>query len=121
VRDEKDVFAEVPNPRVPKEMLELAKHILETKAGHFDPKRFKHDYELALRKLVKRKAAGEKIEALPPAQDTGKVINLMEALRRSVQSGHVPSDRAHESSKKRPARHSGHRRRSSSTIARGVM
>ena len=87
VRDEKDVFAEVPNPRVPKEMLELAEHILETKAGHFDPKRFKDDYELALRKLVKRKAAGEKIEALPPAEDTGKVINLMEALRRSVQSG----------------------------------
>ena len=58
-----DVFAEVPNPRVPKEMLELAKHILETKAGHFDPKRFKDDYELALRKLVKRKAAGEKIIA----------------------------------------------------------
>src|SRR6202045_516445 len=60
VRDEKDVFAEVPNPRVPKEMLELAEHILKTKAGHFDPKRFKDDYELALRKLVKRKAAGEK-------------------------------------------------------------
>jgi DNA end-binding protein Ku len=77
VRDEKDYFAEVPNPRVPKEMLELAEHILETKAGHFDPKRFKDEYELALRKLVKRKAAGKKIEALPPAEDTRKVINLM--------------------------------------------
>ena len=82
VRDEKDVFVEAPSLRVPKEMLELAEHILETKAGHFDPKRFKDDYELALRKLVKRKAAGEKIEALPSAEDTGKVINLMEALRR---------------------------------------
>src|SRR6202043_1478377 len=48
--------------------VELAEHILETKAGHFDPKRFKDDYELALRKLVKRKAAGEKIEAPPPAE-----------------------------------------------------
>ena len=76
----------------------------------FDPKKFKDDYELALRKLVKRKAAGEKIEALPPAEDTGKVINLMEALRRSVQSGHVPGGRANRSSKK-PARRSGHRRR----------
>jgi DNA end-binding protein Ku len=101
---------QVPNPRVPKEMLELAKHILETKAGHFDPKKFKDDYELALRKLVKRKAAGEKIEALPPAEDTGKVINLMEALRRSVQSGHVPGGRANRSSKK-PARRSGRRHR----------
>ena len=111
VRDEKDVFAEVPNPRVPKEMLELAEHILETKAGHFDPKKFKDDYELALRKLVKRKAAGEKIEALPPAEDTGKVINLMEALRRSVQGGDVPGSRANRSSKKKPARRSGHRHR----------
>src|SRR6195256_1317821 len=103
VRDEKPYFAEVPNVRVGKEMLELAEHILETKAGHFDPKRFKDDYELALRKLVKRKAAGEKIEALPPAEDTGKVINLMEALRRSVQSGHVPGARANRSSKTKPA------------------
>ena len=110
VRDEKDVFAEVPNPRVPKEMLELAEHILVTKAGHFDPKRFKDDYELALRKLVKRKAAGEKIEALPPAEDTGKVINLMEALRRSVQSGHVPGGRANRSLNK-TARRLGHRHR----------
>src|ERR1700730_13744422 len=53
-------------------MLELAEHILETKAGHFDPKRFKDDYELALRKLVKRKAAGEKIEALPPQRTPEK-------------------------------------------------
>jgi DNA end-binding protein Ku len=113
VRDEKDVFAEVPSPRVPKEMLELAEHILETKAGHFDPKRFKDEYELALRKLVKRKAAGRKIEALPPAEDTGKVINLMDALRRSVQGGHVRGDRvqAHGSSKKKSARRSGHRHR----------
>ena len=72
MRDEKDVFAEVPSPRVPKEMLELAEHILETKAGHFDPKRFKDDYELALRKLVKRKAAGEKIEALRPRRTPEK-------------------------------------------------
>jgi non-homologous end joining protein Ku len=43
---------------------------------------------------VKRKAAGEKIEALPPAEDTGKVVNLMDALRRSVQSGQVPGGRA---------------------------
>ena len=108
VRDEKNVFAEVPNPRVPKEMLELAEHILETKAGHFDPKNSRMIMSWSLRKLVKRKAAGERIEALPPAEDTGKVINLMEALRRSVQSGHVPGGRANRSSKK-PARRSGHR------------
>jgi DNA end-binding protein Ku len=100
--------AEASNPRVPKEMLELAEHILETKAGHFDPKRFKDEHELALRKLVKQKAAGTTVEAPQPAEDTGKVINLMEAFRRSVQGGHVGGGRAQGSSK---LRRSGHRHR----------
>jgi Ku protein len=85
VRDEKPYFEQVPNVRVSKEMLALAEHILDTKAGRFDPKAFKDRYELALRQLVKRKAAGKKIEAPKAAEDSGKVIDLMEALRRSVQ------------------------------------
>jgi DNA end-binding protein Ku len=111
VRDEKEHFAQVPNPRVPKEMLELAEHILATKAGHFDPKTFKDEYELALRKLVKRKAAGKTIESPPPSEDTGKVINLMDALRASVQRGHVRAGGTPESAKKKPARRSGRRHR----------
>jgi DNA end-binding protein Ku len=70
--------------RVRKEMLDLAEHILDTKAGHFDPAKFKDEYELALRKLVKHKAAGKKIETPQPAEATGKVIDLMDALRRSL-------------------------------------
>jgi DNA end-binding protein Ku len=85
VRAEKPYFEQMPNVRVSKEMLALAEHILDTKAGHFDPKAFKDEYELALRQLVKRKAAGKKIEPPKPAADSGKVIDLMEALRRSVQ------------------------------------
>jgi DNA end-binding protein Ku len=85
VREEKPYFSEIPSVRVPKEMLDLAEHILDTKAGHFDAKKFKDEYELELRKLVKRKAAGQKIEAPKPAAERGKVIDLMEALRRSVQ------------------------------------
>ena len=84
VRDEKQHFSKIPSVRVPKDMLDLAEHILDTKAGHFDPKKFTDEYELELRKLVKRKAAGKKIEAPKPAADSGKVIDLMEALRRSV-------------------------------------
>jgi non-homologous end joining protein Ku len=49
-------------------MLDLAEYILDTKAGHFDPAKFKDEYELALRKLVKRKAAGKTIEARQPAE-----------------------------------------------------
>jgi DNA end-binding protein Ku len=84
VRGETQYFSAVPGVRVRKEMLDLAEHILATKAGHFDPGKFKNRYELELRKLVKRKAAGHKIEAPKPAEASGKVIDLMEALRRSL-------------------------------------
>jgi DNA end-binding protein Ku len=55
VRDEKALFRSVPSPRVPKEMISLTSHILDTKSGHFDPSQFKDEFELELRKLVKRK------------------------------------------------------------------
>ena len=62
----------------------LSSHILDSKAGHFDPDKFKDEYELALRKLVKRKAAGKTIEAPEEKGDRSNVIDLMEALRQSV-------------------------------------
>jgi hypothetical protein len=74
----------IPSPRVPKEMVELASHILDKKAGHFDPAKFKDEYELALRKLVKRKASGKTIEPTEPAEDRSNVIDLMAALQQSL-------------------------------------
>ncbi len=66
-------------------MLDLARHIVETKSGHFKPQEFEDHYEHALKDLIEKKAKGEKIEA-PKEQPTGKVINLMDALKRSVQA-----------------------------------
>ena len=65
-------------------MVELAGHILDRKVGHFDAGKFKDEYELALRKLVKRKAAGHTIEPRPEEPAPSNVINLMEALRESM-------------------------------------
>jgi Ku protein len=87
VRDAKAYVADVPSMRIPKDMLKLAEHILDTKAAHFDPKTFKDEYETALRKLVKRKAAGKKIEVEEPAEKPSNVINLMDALRQSIKHG----------------------------------
>jgi Ku protein len=87
VRDESEAFKGIPSPRVPKEMVQLAAHILDKKSGHFDPAKFKDEYELALRKLVKRKAAGETIERPEPTEDRSNVIDLMAALRESVGRG----------------------------------
>ena len=104
VREEEQYFSDVRSMRVPKDMLKLAEHILDTKAGHFDPTKFKDEYELALRKLVNRKAAGKKIEAPAPAEERGKVIDLMEALRRSVQGERGRKASARQKGKKRTAR-----------------
>jgi DNA end-binding protein Ku len=55
VRDEKNYFSDVPSPRISKDMVNLASHILATKETKFDPRRFKDEYEKALKKLVRRK------------------------------------------------------------------
>ena len=84
VRDEKEIFSGIPSPRIPKEMLQMAGHIIDTKAGHFDPAEFKDQFEIELRKLVKRKAAGKTIEVSDAAERPSNVIDLMDALRQSV-------------------------------------
>src|SRR5215204_5564074 len=83
VRDEADYFEDIPNIKIEKEMLDLAKHIVQTKAGHFEPDKFEDRYETALREVIKKKAKGEKIEATKPERPSN-VINLMDALKQSL-------------------------------------
>jgi DNA end-binding protein Ku len=85
VRDAKELFRSVPTSKASKEMVALASHILDTKAGHFDPSEFTDEFEAALRKLVKRKAAGKPIEHEERAERPSNVVDLMQALRRSVE------------------------------------
>ena len=66
VRDEADYFEDIPNIKVEKEMLDLAKHIVQTKSGHFEPDKFEDRYETAVREVIDRKAKGEKIEVKRP-------------------------------------------------------
>lgn len=96
VREAKPYLGSIPKPRVDKEMVELAGHILDSKAGHFDPGKFKDEYEAALKKLVKRKAAGKTIEAPEPIEDRSNVIDLMDALKQSMKG------RAKSASRKQP-------------------
>jgi DNA end-binding protein Ku len=83
IRDEADYLDDIPHPRVAKDAMELAKHIVQTKAGHFHPEKFEDRYEAALRELIAKKQAGERIEP-PRERPSAKVISLMDALRRSV-------------------------------------
>jgi len=84
LRDAEDYFEDIKSPKISKDMIELASHILDTKAAHFDPSEFKDEYEDALKKLVKRKAAGKPIKAAGPEERPSNVINLMDALKQSL-------------------------------------
>jgi DNA end-binding protein Ku len=84
LRDEDDYFDDIKNPKISKDMIELASHILDSKAAHFDPSKFKDEYENALKTLVKRKAAGEPVKAVEREERPDNVINLMDALRQSL-------------------------------------
>jgi DNA end-binding protein Ku len=83
VRNEDEYFDEIPNVKIPADMIQLAEHILESKRGHFDPSEFEDRYEDALRDLIKAKKAG-KAPPSSPSPKPSNVINLMDALRRSV-------------------------------------
>jgi DNA end-binding protein Ku len=104
VRDEQPYFEDIPDLKLSKEMLDLATHIVQTKAGHFDPAQFQDRYENALIDLLKKKEAGEKIE---PAKEgpAPQVVNLMDALRASVDAekkkAPAPSTQARRPAKKR--------------------
>src|SRR6201988_2922306 len=84
LRDEDDYFDDIPSPRVSKDMVDLAAHLLDTKAAKFNPDKFKDKYETALKALVKRKAAGKTIEVPEAEEGESNVIDLMDALKQSL-------------------------------------
>jgi DNA end-binding protein Ku len=86
VRDENEYFDDIQNLKLSKDMMDLAQHIVKTKTGHFAPDKFEDHYEAALKELVEKKMKGIKIEAPRERGEPTKVINLMDALRRSVRS-----------------------------------
>jgi Ku protein len=108
LRDESDFFDDIRSPKISKDMVELAGHILDTKAAHFDPSTFKDDYETALKALVRRKAAGKPLKAAEPEQRPSNVISLMDALKQSLKpgaKGAVPT--RHQSPHRRTAKKIG--------------
>lgn len=85
VRSEQEYFEEIQDVKVTKDMLDLARHIVNQKAGRFDPDKFEDHYETALVDLINQKRAGKTIR--PKEQPKGEnVVDLMEALRKSVGS-----------------------------------
>ena len=103
LRDEDEYFGDIKNPKISKDMIDLAGHILKTKAAHFDPSKFKDDYENALKTLVRRKAAGKPVKTAEREEKADNVISLMDALKQSLKG---------KASAKRAPRSAAHRRAS---------
>jgi DNA end-binding protein Ku len=89
-------------------MLDLAIHIVETTRGEFEPQKFEDHYENALKELLRKKQHGERIERLKEPRKTN-VVNLMDALRQSIQAERG-GKRPAAASKKAPARSSGRKK-----------
>jgi DNA end-binding protein Ku len=102
LRDEGEYFDGIKSPKVSKDMIELAGHILKTKAAHFDPSSFTDEYENALKKLVRRKAAGKPVETAEREEKPDNVISLMDALKQSLK-GKASTKRAAHSPARRQA------------------
>jgi DNA end-binding protein Ku len=79
-------FADIPDLKVDKEMIELATELIRRKSRPFDPAQFRDAYAEALKELVERKRAGRAIITTGEEErrEPGKVINLIEALKKSV-------------------------------------
>lgn len=97
-------------PKPDGRMLQIAEKIIEQQDAKFDPSRFTDRYEDALRELIAKKKKGQPVVSEAPEQDEEKVVDLMEALKKSLKGGGGPSrdkaDRfleAHGRQKAKPA------------------
>ena len=101
VRSEKEYFDDIQDVKVTKDMLDLARHIVNQKAGHFEPDKFEDQYETALVDLINQKRAGKPIT--PKERPRGEnVVDLMEALKRSVGDRSAAETKAPKKSGKKP-------------------
>jgi DNA end-binding protein Ku len=111
VRSSKEAFKEVTKVKVDGEMLDLAKHIIDTKIGKFDPATTDDRYETALAALVEAKANGKKLPKPKPIK-VSKPNDLLKALRESA-----GSEKASEKKPKAANANSGKSKASSSTAS----
>src|SRR6201994_5003491 len=94
VVDPAKAFHDIPAARPSKQMIEIAEKIIDQQEGAFEPDKFKDRYENALRELIRRKQKGEKLVTAEPVEESN-VIDLMEALKKSLKGkggAHKPAN-----------------------------
>jgi DNA end-binding protein Ku len=87
LRDASEYFQNIKRVAIDDDQLTLAKELIQRKTSPFDPTRYKDEYEASLRAMVEAKIEHAPLPKAVPASKSNKVINLMDALRKSVQAG----------------------------------
>ncbi len=85
VRSETEYFEDIPELKLAPDMLKLAEHIIETKAGPFEPTEFMDRYEVELIELLKTKQAGQPPKKQAPTKPRPTGANVFDLLRRSLE------------------------------------
>lgn len=105
LRKAEDYFSDIKEVEIDKDQLSLAKELIQRSTRKFEPSKFVDDYEVALRELIDAKIEHKPVPQEEPAPKRAKVINLMDALRKSVGQQEEESDKkAHASRKDAPER-----------------
>jgi DNA end-binding protein Ku len=99
VRSAEEYFDDIQDVKVTKDMLDLARHIVNQKAGHFEPDKFEDQYETALIDLINQKRAGKPIVAKERPRGEN-VVDLMDALRKSIGGGAATPEPSKKPAKK---------------------
>ena len=86
IRSEEGVFEEIPEMKLPDQMIGLAEDIIDRMTGEFEPDKFEDRYENAMIELIRSKQAGLPVPKEKPAARPANVVNLMDALRRSIET-----------------------------------
>jgi DNA end-binding protein Ku len=102
VRGAKDYFTDITEEKAEPEMLDLAERLIEQKSGKFDPSEFRDRYHDAVIEMVKAKVKGHE-PVLAKAPERGKVINLMDALKRSLEAKPAAESKPRRAAAKAPA------------------
>jgi DNA end-binding protein Ku len=87
VRKEKEIFSHIPHLKIDKEMVGMAHQLIKSKEGHFEPDKFEDRYEDAVREILNKKQKGVTTRPAAPVAASGNVVNLMDALKKSLREG----------------------------------
>ena len=84
VRREQEIFGHIPHLKIDNEMIGMAHQLIKSKEGHFEPEKFEDRYEEAVREILDKKQKGVTIRPAAPAAASSNVVNLMDALKKSL-------------------------------------